>query len=271
MPQYNFQKMSTSEIEKAILELRAETEAIKKEAEAKSLKNKEEIDAIKKEAEAIKKEAEARRRKNQEEIDTIKKETEAIKKEAEAIKKEAEATHLKNQQEIDAIRKQGEEEHKKNLIDIDILRKERETIEKKLQSTMDGLGFNMGASSEELFANSIEKTMEIAGSKFYKMLKNYIVANKAGDNLSEIDIVLFNKNYICIIEVKHHAKIEDITKLTEKTVPNFIENETKYKKYIVLPFLAGLSFQKNVIEHAKQKQVGLLKYRGEHFKVVNKI
>ena len=253
MPQYNFQKMSTSEIEKAILELRAETEAIKKEAEA-----------IKKETEAIKKEAEVRRRKNQEEIDTIKKETEAI-------KKEAEATHLKNQQEIDAIRKQGEEEHKKNLIDIDILRKERETIEKKLQSTMDGLGFNMGASSEELFANSIEKTMEIAGTKYYKMLKNYIVANKAGDNLSEIDIVLFNKNYICIIEVKHHAKIEDLTKLTEKTVPNFIENETKYKKYFVLPFLAGLSFQKNVIEHAKQKQVGLLKYRGEHFKVVNKI
>ena len=231
MPQYNFQKMSIPEIEKAILELRAETEAIKKEAEAKSLKNKEEIDAIK--------------------------------KEAEAIKKEAEATHFKKQQEIDAIKKQGEQEHRKNLIEIDILRKERETVEKKLQSTMDSLGFNIGMSTEELFANSIEKTMEIDGIKYHEMHKNYII--KKEKDLSEIDIVLINKKYICIIEVKHKAKIEDITKLTEITIPNFIRVETKYKKFTILPFIAALSFDTNVFEHASQKQIGLLKYRGEYF------
>ncbi len=203
MQKYDFEKMSSQEIEKAILQLRAETEVLKKETEA--------------------------------------------------------------------IKKQGEEEHKRNLIEIDMLRKEREAVEKKLQSTMDRLGFNIGMSAEELFANSIEKTMEIDGIKYYKILKNYIVANNKGDHLSEIDIVLFNKKYICFIEVKHNAKLEDLTKLTENTVPNFIKIETKYNKFIVLPFLAGLSFQKNVIEQAKQKHIGLLKYRGEHFKVINNI
>ncbi len=228
MPKYDFEKMSPQEIEKAILKLKAETEAIKKETEA------------------IKKEAEARRIINQEEIAAIKRETADIKKEAES-------------------------EHKKNLIELDILRKEREMVEKKLQSTLDNLGFNIGMSAEEIFTNSIEKTMEIDGVKYYEMTKNFTVTNSKGKLLSEIDIVLFNKKYICIIEIKHNAKLEDLNKLTEKTIPNFINEEKKYKNNNILPFIASLSFNKKLIEAAKNKQIGLLKFRGEHFKVINKI
>ena len=207
----------------------------------------EQTEAIKKEAEAIKKETEA-----------IKKETEGIKKEAEAIKKET-----------DVIRKEGESKHNKNLLEIDVLRKEREKVEKKLQSTLDGLGFSIGMSAEELFINSIEKTMEIDGIKYYEMTPSFTVTDIKGKLLSEIDIVLFNKKYICIIEVKHNAKLNDLNKLTEKTIPNFIKELKKYKKYTILPFIAAMSFDKNVIQFAKDNKIGLLKFRGEHFKVIN--
>ena len=238
MKKYDFNKMSNAEIETAIIKLRAETEAIKKAGEARHQKNLDKIDVIKKAGEA-------RHQKHLDEMEVIKKETEAIKK-------------------------AGEARHQKYLAEIEILRKEREVVEKKLQSTLDGLGFNIGLTTEELFANSIEKTMEIDGVKYYKMSKNLQILDKIGNTLSELDIVLFNQKYICILEVKHHAKLEDSIKLLEKTIPNFIKEEKKFEKFTILPFIAAMSFEKNVLHFAKQHNIGLLKYRGEHFKVINK-
>ena len=249
MKKYDFNKMSNAEIETAIIKLRAETEAIKKAGEARHQKNLDEIDAIKKAGEA-------RHQKHLDEMEAIKKETEAIKKAGEA--------------ELIALKKEGEARHQKYLAEIEILRKEREVVEKKLQSTLDGLGFNIGLTTEELFANSIEKTMEIDGVKYYKMSKNLQILDKIGNTLSELDIVLFNQKYICILEVKHHAKLEDSIKLLEKTIPNFIKEEKKFEKFTILPFIAAMSFEKNVLQFAKQHNIGLLKYRGEHFKVINK-
>ena len=235
MKKYDFNKMSNAEIETAIIKLRAETEAIKKKGE-------EELNALKKETEAIKKKGEA---------------------ELIALKKAGES-------ELIALKKEGEARHQKYFAEIEILRKEREVVEKKLQSTLDGLGFNIGLTTEELFANSIEKTMEIDGVKYYKMSKNLQILDKIGNTLSELDIVLFNQKYICILEVKHHAKLEDSIKLLEKTIPNFIKEEKKFEKFTILPFIAAMSFEKNVLQFAKQHNIGLLKYRGEHFKVINK-
>ena len=252
MKKYDFKNMSISDIEKAILELRAETEAIIKETEN-----------IKKETEDIKKETEDIKKKGAEELNALKKETENIKKETEDIKK-------KGAEELNALKKEGEARHQKYLAEIEILRKEREIVEKKLQSTLDGLGFNIGLTTEELFANSIEKTMEIDGVKYYKISKNLQILDKIGNTLSELDIVLFNQKYICILEVKHHAKLEDSIKLLENTIPNFISEEKKFENFTILPFIAAMSFEKNVLQYAKEHNIGLLKYRGEHFKVINK-
>ena len=231
MKKYDFKNMSIPDIEKAILELRAETEAIIKETEDIKKKGEEELNALKKETEDIKK---------------------------------------KGAEELNALKKEGEARHQQYLVEIEILRKEREVVEKKLQSTLDGLGFNIGLTTEELFANSIEKTMEIDGIKYYKISKNLQIIDKTGNTLSELDIILFNQKYICILEVKHHAKLEDSIKLLEKTIPNFISEEKKFKNFTILPFIAAMSFEKNVLQYAKEHHIGLLKYRGEHFKVINK-
>ena len=231
MKKYDFKNMSIPDIEKAILELRTETDAIIKETEDIKKKGAEELNALKKETEDIKK---------------------------------------KGAEELNALKKEGEARHQKYLAEIEILRKEREVVEKKLQSTLDGLGFNIGLTTEELFANSIEKTMEIDGIKYYKISKNLQIIDKTGNTLSELDIILFNQKYICILEVKHHAKLEDSIKLLEKTIPNFISEEKKFKNFTILPFIAAMSFEKNVLQYAKEHHIGLLKYRGEHFKVINK-
>ena len=210
--------MSIPQIEKAIIEIMAETKVIMAETKV-----------IKKEAEAIRKET-----------DAIKKEAEVIRKETDALKKENEANEKKLSDKLD-----------------------------KTISTLNGLGLNMGMSAEELFANSIEKTMEVDKVKYYEMAKNHLILSENGKVLSEIDILLFNQKYICIIEVKHRAKLEDLIKLIEKTIPNFIKIETKFQNFEILPFIAAMSFYKEIFEFAKENKIGLLKYRGEHFKLVD--
>ena len=89
------------------------------------------------------------------------------------------------------------------------------------------------------------------GLNIIKCPKIYKFLDKIGNTLSELDIVLFNQKYICILEVKHHAKLEDSIKLLEKTIPNFIKEEKKFEKFTILPFIAAMSFEKKCIAICK--------------------
>ncbi|MDI9356745.1 MAG: hypothetical protein QM536_06975 [Chitinophagaceae bacterium] len=140
----------------------------------------------------------------------------------------------------------------------------------KAVSAVRSLGGNIGSSTEELFLNSIEKTMEIDDIKYYEMARNYVVvSSENGKKLAEIDAILFNKKYICIIEIKHRGTKEDMIKLIEKTIPTFQAVETRFQKYEIIPVLAAMSFEQDVPSQSKKLKITLLKYRGEHFQVIH--
>ena len=244
MKKYNFKRMSIPQIEKTIVEMRAETEVLKKE-----------IEALKKETTALKKAGEAKHPKNLDEIEVIKKETAAM-------NKAGEAKHLKNLDEIEARKKEKKAIDKRLSDNFDKLLKQVDIT----NATMEKYGLNLG--STEIFANSIEKTMEVDKVKYNTMVRNYSLLSQYRDVLCEIDILLFNKKYICIIEIQYHATLAHLIKLTEKIIPIFIKEETRFKNYKILSFIAAMSFDKKVLESAKDKKIGLLKYRGEHFKLV---
>ena len=79
----------------------------------------------------------------QEQTEAIKKETEAIKKESEAIKKETEA-----------------------------IKKAHVTSSKKLESTMNNLGFNIGMGVEEMFLNGLKDNPTLNGIHFENVHDN---------------------------------------------------------------------------------------------------
>ena len=227
--------------------------------------------------------------KAEEEYWELKKETERLRAEHEVLRAEYERLKIENEKsrvEYERSRAENEigmekskvdlEEIKKILREASILSKENQKGLKELKvqvdkttSTVNSLGFNVGASAEELFINSIEKIMKVDGIKYYEMAKNYVVCAENGRQLAEIDALLFNKNYICIIEIKHRATEEDIQKLLEKTVPTFKTEETKYQKYELLPVIAAMSFDKKALSKAKDLKITLLRYRGEYFEVIH--
>ena len=227
------------EIQKNILLLQEQTEAIKKKGEE--------------ELNALKKEGEARHQKHLDEMDAIKKETEAIKKETEAIKK-------KGEEELNALKKETE-----------AIKKAHETSSKKLESTMNNLGFNIGMGVEEMFLNGLKDNPTLNGIHFENVIDNVKIINEKGCDATEIDILMLNGTSVGLIETKHRFNKEDLQKFIEKQFPIFKKyGGTALRENIYL-YIAGLSFDKDVILNAKKAGVGVLHLKNDIIKVEGEV
>ena len=284
MRKYDFKKMSVQEIEKAIIDLRAETEAIIKETEA----IKKETEAIKKETaamhkkhlaemKAMKKKGEAKHQKNLDEIEAIKKETEAIKKageakhqknldEIEAIKKETAAMHKKHLAEMKAIKKKGEARHQKYLKEKESLRIEGDKItqelkqsQKDLNRQMFNLGVNIGLGVEESMYNLLSIYKVLDNINYDKVYKNNVY-NDPIDNTTkgESDIIMINGKHAAIIEIKHRVTKHHIRKFYTEKLPIFLQYETKIKDKKIHVYFAGESVDSDVIKEAKKLGCGII-------------
>ena len=194
-----------------------------------------------------------RMNKLEEDIKAIQKETEKIRKETEAIRKERELSEKKSKEELDQLRKETE-----------AIRKTNEQSESKLNK----LGFNIGMSTEDVFYNSINNTKTIDNIHYDNIVKNRQFYGLKDIVLLEVDILAINDEYISVIEVKHRVTTEDIDKVNEKVKP-FITNYYKDKNYTIKYYLAGGSIDKKIITIAHKNNIGLIQYRGEHFKVIS--
>ena len=231
------------EIQKSILLLQEQTEAIKKKGE-------EELNALKKKGEeelnTLKKEGEARHQKHLDEMDAIKKETEAIKK--------------KGEEELNALKKETE-----------AIKKAHETSSKKLESTMNNLGFNIGMGVEEMFLNGLKDNPTLNGIHFENVIDNVKIINEKGCDATEIDILMLNGTSVGLIETKHRFNKEDLQKFIEKQFPIFKKyGGTALRENIYL-YIAGLSFDKDVILNAKKAGVGVLHLKNDIIKVEGEV
>ena len=178
----------------------------------------------------------------QEQTEAIKKETEAIKKESEAIKKETEA-----------------------------IKKAHVTSSKKLESTMNNLGFNIGMGVEEMFLNGLKDNSTLNGIHFENVYDNVKIINEKGNDATEIDILMLNGTSVGLIETKHRFNKEDLQKFIEKQYPMFKKyGGTSLRENIYL-YIAGLSFDKDVILDAKKAGVGVLHLKNDIIKVEGEV
>ena len=240
------------EIQKNILLLQEQTEAIKKKGEE--------------ELNALKKEGEARHQKHLDEMDAIKKETEAIKKETEAIKKESEAIKKESEaikKESEAIKKKGEEELNALKKETEAIKKAHETSSKKLESTMNNLGFNIGMGVEEMFLNGLKDNPTLNGIHFENVIDNVKIINEKGCDATEIDILMLNGTSVGLIETKHRFNKEDLQKFIEKQFPIFKKYGGNTLRENIYLYIAGLSFDKEVILDAKKAGVGVLHLKND--------
>ena len=286
------------EIQKNILLLQEQTEAIKKkgeaelsvlkkEGEARHQKHLDEMEAIKKKGEeelnALKKEGEARHQKHLDEM-------EAIKKDTEALKKEGEARHQKHLDEMEAIKKKGEEELNAVRKETETVRKETEAVKKETEAVrkeietvklvekdvtnelkntlkdlgkqMYNMGINIGFGVEESIYNALDLYKRLDGIDYDKIYKNNVYKDFKTDlTKGESDIILVNGHHAAIVEVKHRLTINHIRDFYTKKMPLFMEYEQKFEGKKVHIYFACESFENDVIKEATNKGCGLIEPR----------
>ena len=242
------------EIQKNILLLQEQTEAIKKkgeaelsvlkkEGEARHQKHLDEMEAIKKKGEeelnALKKDGEARHQKHLDEMEAIKKDTEAIKKEGEArhqkhldemeaIKKAGEARHQKHLDEMDeikkdteAIKKAGEARHQKYLDEMEVLKLVEKDVSNKLRNTLKDLGkqmynmgINIGFGVEESIYNALDLYKRLDGIDYDKIYKNNVYKDFKTD-------LTKGESDIILVNGHHAAIVEVKHRLTINHIRDF--------------------------------------------------
>ena len=209
------------EIQKNILLLQEQTEAIKKDGEARHQKHLDEMEAIKKKGEeelnALKKEGEARHQKHLDEMDEIKKDTEAI-------KKAGEARHQKYLDEMEVLK----------LVEKDVSNKLRITL-KDLGKQMYNMGINIGFGVEESIYNALDLYKRLDGIDYDKIYKNNVYKDFKTDlTKGESDIILVNGHHVAIVEVKHRLTINHIRIFIQKKCHYLwsMNKNLKVKKYI---------------------------------------
>ena len=206
---------------------------------------------------------------------------EAIKKKGEeelnALKKEGEARHQKHLDEMDAIKKETgllkkkEEELNALKKETEAIKKAHETSSKKLESTMNNLGFNIGMGVEEMFLNGLKDNPTLNGIHFENVIDNVKIINEKGSDATEIDILMLNGTSVGLIETKHRFNKEDLQKFIEKQFPIFKKyGGTALRENIYL-YIAGLSFDKDVILNAKKAGVGVLHLKNDIIKVEGEV
>ena len=247
------------EIQKNILLLQEQTEAIKKKGEE--------------ELNALKKDGEARHQKHIDEMEAIKKKGE---EELNALKKDGEARHQKHLDEMDeikkdteAIKKAGEARHQKYLDEMEVLRlvekddtnKLRKTL-KDLGKQMYNMGINIGFGVEESIYNALDLYKRLDGIDYDKIYKNNVYKDFKTDlTKGESDIILVNGHHAAIVEVKHRLTINHIRDFYTKKMPLFMEYEQKFEGKKVHIYFACESFENDVIKEASNKGCGLIEPR----------
>ena len=261
------------EIQKNILLLQEQTEAIKKkgeeelnalkkDGEARHQKHIDEMEALKKKGEeelnALKKDGEARHQKHLDEMEAIKKKGEeelnAVRKETETVRKETEAVR----KETEAVRKEIETV---KLVEKDVSNKLRITL-KDLGKQMYNMGINIGFGVEESIYNALDLYKRLDGIDYDKIYKNNVYKDFKTDlTKGESDIILVNGHHAAIVEVKHRLTINHIRDFYTKKMPLFMEYEQKFEGKKVHIYFACESFENDVIKEATNKGCGLIEPR----------
>ena len=228
----------------AIAERQAETERLRKEADAK-------FEQLRAETERQRKEADARYEQARAETERLRKENERQIAETERLWKEAIA-------ETERFRKEAVAENER-------LRKEAnadfDRRMKKQEELAGSWANNHGRFAEEYFFNSFAKGQQnFFGEKFDDIEKN--VKGLKNGYKDEYDILLINGKAVGIIEVKYKGHENDIPKVIKKA-ETFRKNFPDYQNHKVYLGLATMAFYPELEQGCIDAGIAVIKQAGD--------
>ena len=185
-------------------------------------------------------------KKSREEFDlSMKKSREEFREDLKKSRKEFDLSMEKSREEFDLSMKKSREEFDRRI--------------EKINGTMGSWRNSFGSFAEEYFMNSFERGEKIFfGEHFDEIEKD----KKYKKSKGEYDIVLSNKKFIGIIEVKFKGRIEDIKEILKKP-KSFRLDFPEYKKHKIYLGLASMSFYKKLEDECKKEGIAIVKQVGD--------
>ena len=154
----------------------------------------------------------------------------------------------------------------KEIQELKEVQKETSKAVKKV-SRLFGISENKQAAIiEDVFHNSLIKTMTVNGVQYNYIDKN-IKMKEGTKEIGELDIILYNGSTIALIEVKTKAHPNDLT-LLYKLLENYKKKHPTDQREIFL-YYASFCFTSEIEQEASKKGIGLLTVQGDTIESLN--
>ncbi len=125
--------------------------------------------------------------------------------------------------------------------------KETERLVRDVTKNIGGLNNSVGEVAEEYFLRALEKLPEVAGVKILRVGKLY---GQTKELQREYDVVLFGRNTLIAVEVKHKLETKDVIAYCEKSLPVLKQLFPEYAAYRVIGGVAGMTAKKGAVKLA---------------------
>ena len=133
----------------------------------------------------------------------------------------------------------------------------------KLGDIYGGLANNIGASVEEFFYHGFKDNPNFAGIHF-EDVKQHIKTRDC-----EYDIVLYNRDSVVVIEVKHKFHPKEIEEFVKDNVLKFKKEFQQYKSYKLYAGVAGFVIPEETQKLAIKNGFFVFTQSGENIKILN--
>jgi hypothetical protein len=165
----------------------------------------------------------------------------------------------------DLLRKENERFLNEKFAELTAKQAKTDQQIEKVSKQMGGIGTNNGLIAEEYFFNSFERgERNFFGERFDDIKKNL----KGVETDDEYDIVMINGHSTAIVEVKHKAHENDLTKILTKA-ETFRRNFQKYNKHKIYIGLASMAFYKELEDECKKQGIVIIKQLGDKIVIVD--
>ena len=155
----------------------------------------------------------------------------------------------------------------------DLLLSQKET-DKQFKETdkkfkeIGGIGKSNGEIAEDFFATALEQNLQVGNLKFDFV--DFNLRRKRKNTEAEYDIILYNNYKVLIIEIKYNFKMHHLRTFYDERMKKFRKLFPEYSKYKVYGGIAALTFDKNVIQEAKNYGFYILKQNNDKIKIATK-
>ncbi len=176
----------------------------------------------------------------------------------EIMRKQSQDKEISFQELREIIRKQSKEADRRF--------KETDRMVRGVSRNIGGLNNSIGEVTEEYFLGALKRMKEFAGMKIefggnlHKQLNNLE---------AEYDAVLFGKDALIVVEVKHKLTRDDVLRFFGKSLPAFKPLFPLYSNFRVLGAVAAMTAHKAAIKLAISKGLYVITQSGQKISVLN--